>query len=147
MWLPAALLLVNTVLDVGILFVQGATNSYKQLDAGRMVRPKRMQNLPFSFQSEVAALMIPKRDVRVWLPPDYSERTATRHPVLYCHDGQHIIAENNGFLQRPSWELGETLTTLIATDQIDGPSPIVVLIDNCHKVVIPSRVAEAHLRN
>jgi hypothetical protein len=87
MWLFAALLLVNTLVSV-----QGLSNL---LDAGRVVRPKGLQqNAPSSIRDELAALVLPKRDVRVWLPPDYDVNTATRHPVLYCHDGQHVIAED-----------------------------------------------------
>lgn len=39
---------------------------------------------------------IPSREVRVWLPPGYDERT-TRYPVVYFHDGQNVFRPGGSF--------------------------------------------------
>jgi hypothetical protein len=34
-------------------------------------------------------VVLPPRDVKVWLPREYSEHSKRRFPILYCHDGQN----------------------------------------------------------
>ncbi len=43
------------------------------------------------FTSLVENVVLPPRDVKVWLPKEYhsSEYRHQRFPVLYCHDGQN----------------------------------------------------------
>lgn len=36
-------------------------------------------------------LLLPPRDIQVWLPPDYDNHPDMRFPVLYCHDGQNAM--------------------------------------------------------
>jgi enterochelin esterase-like enzyme len=107
-------------------------------DGGRLVRPFGLNSdhlvrasTRFSWGREVDHLLLPPRDVRVWLPPDYTGSDAA-HPVLICHDGQHVIPEpGSGEVAPRSWHLGRTLTRLCRADAFTR-TPIVVLVDNCH---------------
>lgn len=36
-------------------------------------------------------LLLPPRDIQVWLPPDYDKYPNMRFPVLYTHDGQNAM--------------------------------------------------------
>jgi predicted alpha/beta superfamily hydrolase len=59
------------------------------------------------------------RPVDVWLPPDY-DGGATRHPVLYMHDGQNLFEPGHAFGGQ-EWRIDETLETLIAGDRVRAP--------------------------
>ena len=87
----------------------------------------------FTWKRELDHLLLPPRDVRVWLPPDYSSDTARAHPTLYCHDGQHVIARP-GLWRAPmrSWHVDRAIETLSASGALEA-TPVVVLIDNCHR--------------
>ncbi len=64
-----------------------------------------------------------KRDILVWLPPDYatSER---RYPVIYVHDAQNIFANELSFVGE--WGFDETMTALAS----EGISAIIVGVNN-----------------
>lgn len=102
-------------------------------DAGLIVLPKEPKfNFDRILRNGIETLLIPKRGVRVWLPPDYVAGETQAHPVLYCHDGQNVVANDEEVFPPPrSWRLGVTLSKLIDEGLIVGPSPIVVLINNC----------------
>ena len=135
-----ALLAMFALIVCLVLFLLISVTAAAILDAGLIVKPRAQfaQNgfLNLIPKSLPSVLLIPKREVRVWLPPDYHsgpDRTQ-RHPVLYCHDGQHVLLnEEDTFPPKRSWRLGVTLTNLIKEEQLALPAPIVVLIDNCHK--------------
>ena len=106
-------------------------------DTGTLTRPPVRKKL-FSVRGEIDHLLLPEREIRVWLPPGYENSGAARFPVLYCHDGQYMISENEGAFPPPrSWRLGITLSQLLASDGVfKRPSiqaPIVVLIANCRQ--------------
>lgn len=84
--------------------------------AGTLVQPA------LSARPLLSRLALPERAVRVWLPPGYDGER--RFPVLYVHDGQHVMSPS---VSR-SWALGETLSRLIAAGDIS--SPVVVMIDS-----------------
>ena len=77
-----------------------------------------------------------RRNVDVWLPPDYASPKASRHryPVIYVHDGQNVFDPATSFVG-VDWGLDETMTRLIAEKRI--PATIVVAIWNT-----PKRLAE-----
>jgi len=67
------------------------------------------------------------RPVRVWLPPDYDARVATRYPVLYLNDGQNLFDPATAFAG-VDWHVGETATRLISENKIH---PLIIVgIDN-----------------
>ena len=67
-------------------------------------------------------LVLPERDVRVWLPPGYDQSPRRNYPTLYVHDGQSATGEH-------SWELDSALSRLVATGSIEPA--VVILIDSC----------------
>lgn len=73
-------------------------------------------------------ILLPERDIRVWLPPGYDEDEQRRFPVLYVHDGQNMMRSRTSWRDRPSWELGSTFSWLLARDQVEPA--IVVMIDS-----------------
>jgi enterochelin esterase-like enzyme len=84
----------------------------------------------FSWQREVDLALIPPREVRVWLPPDYSEDDGVGYPTLYCNDGQYIINSDSDSAR--SWHLDRAVTQMCRAGAIERP-PVVVLIDNCRR--------------
>ncbi len=54
------------------------------------------------------------RTVRVWLPPGYTEGTAT-YPVIYMFDGQNLFDPRTATYGK-SWDLPSVMTELVATD-------------------------------
>lgn len=46
-------------------------------------------NLNLDPFSSLENVLLPPRDVKVWLPKGYYENRSQRYPVLYCHDGQN----------------------------------------------------------
>ncbi|SHG41240.1 alpha/beta hydrolase [Massilia sp. CF038] len=75
-----------------------------------------------------------KRQLRVYLPPSYSENTAKRYPVLYMHDGQNLFDAKTA-AYGVEWGIDETVNHQIATGAMD--EVIVVGIDNT-----PDRIPE-----
>ena len=54
------------------------------------------------------------RDITVFLPPGYDDRSERRFPVLYLHDGQNLFDPDKAFKRGEHWRVGETATALIA---------------------------------
>ncbi len=68
---------------------------------------------------------IEARDVRVWLPEDYS--TKKRYDVLYMHDGQMLFDASQTW-NKQEWGVDETASALIASGQT---RPFIVVgVDN-----------------
>lgn len=51
------------------------------------------------------------RTIRIWLPPGYDEDGEVGHPVLYVHDGQNAMEDNDSWTGA-SWRLTGALTRL-----------------------------------
>jgi predicted alpha/beta superfamily hydrolase len=80
-----------------------------------------------------------RRNIHIYLPPDY-QRSDTRYPVVYLHDGQEM------FGAKDSWKADRTADALIAQGEI--PPIIIVAVDcngqdrrceMCHNTPSPSR--------
>lgn len=100
----------------------------------------RMEILRGLFREE--PLLI-DRDVTVWLPPEYDDDDSTqRYPVLYCHDGQNAIADDQSWTGA-SWRLAHTLVRLGNNDRIH--MPIVVLIPSAAGDVLLPGIRRRHL--
>ena len=78
---------------------------------------------PFALPSSSYDWRLPERSIRVWTPRSYESSPDRRYPTLYCHDGQHLMAE-----AWKSWRLHVTLSELIDEGTIE--EPIVVMIDH-----------------
>jgi predicted alpha/beta superfamily hydrolase len=66
-----------------------------------------------------------KRNLYIYLPPDYHSKPFKKFPVFYMHDGQNLFDTN---AVRDEWRVDETMEDLIAQELI--PSMIVVGISN-----------------
>jgi len=49
-----------------------------------------------------------RRDLIVYLPPDYAEQASRRFPVLYLHDGQNLFDGATSFIPGQDWHVGQT---------------------------------------
>lgn len=64
-----------------------------------------------------------KRDVWVYLPPDYDKGTAKRYPVIYFHDGQNVFNAASSF-QGIEWGADETAQRLIKAGKMQ---PLIIV--------------------
>lgn len=85
-----------------------------------------VQALP-DFESK---LLGNKRDVLVWLPPQYDLEPKRRFPVVYLHDGQNAFDAATSFAGE--WKADEAATALIGARRIE---PIIM-------VAVPNAGAE-----
>lgn len=63
------------------------------------------------------------RKVDVWLPPQYTEDSDTRFPVLYMHDGQNLFEPEKAYTGI-TWGVAEAITKLSTEGVID---PVIVV--------------------
>ena len=64
-----------------------------------------------------------RRDVLVYLPPDYRRLSRTRYPVLYMHDGQNVFDAATAFAG-VEWGVDETAERLIRKKLLE---PLIVV--------------------
>ena len=77
------------------------------------------------FQSKVLGN---KRNVSVYLPPDYAKDTAKKYAVVYMHDGQNVFDGMTSFIPNQEWRADETAQMLIEAGIIE---PIIIVgLDN-----------------
>lgn len=71
----------------------------------------------------VEGVNVRKRDIIVWLPPNYDIAKDARYPVLYMHDGQNIFDPKTcGF--GVDWQIDEAADSLIRNGKIE---PIIIV--------------------
>ena len=59
-----------------------------------------------------------KRDLLIWLPPNYATDTDKHYPVLYMHDGNNIFDSSTAFIGI-EWQVDEHLQCLIGAGQLE----------------------------
>jgi predicted alpha/beta superfamily hydrolase len=69
-----------------------------------------------------------KRDVWVYLPPQYKTEPKRRFPVLYMHDGQNVFSGKTSYLPNKEWRADEAAEALIRANAIQPM--IIVAISN-----------------
>jgi enterochelin esterase-like enzyme len=89
------------------------------------------------------SVLLPPRPIQVWLPPNYSDRSTTRYPVLYCHDGQSAMEDDTSWTGQ-SWRLAGALVRLAEHNKLKGATPIVVLLPSETTDLLPG-VRRRHL--
>ncbi len=93
-------------------------------------------------------LLLPPRDVQVWLPPDYDKYPNMEFPVLYCHDGQNAIQDSTSWTGY-SWRLAGALTRLserkLLTQTTSTCSPPIVVMIPCNEERIGGVIPRRHL--
>lgn len=73
------------------------------------------------FSSEI---LPDKRDVIIYLPPDYYQNTTRRYPVFYMHDGQNLFDGNTSFIKGQEWRVDESAERLILDGVIE---PLIIV--------------------
>jgi predicted alpha/beta superfamily hydrolase len=63
-----------------------------------------------------------KRDVIIWLPPDYKSNSTRHYPVLYMHDGQNLMDATTSFVGE--WSVDETAQQLVESGQVE---PVIIV--------------------
>ncbi len=72
----------------------------------------------------VASHFLPrKRDIIVWLPPDYEDSPKRRYPVLYMHDGQNLMDSATSYTGA-EWRVDEMAQKLVAARQLE---PLIIV--------------------
>lgn len=79
-------------------------------------------------------LILPPRQIDVWLPPDYSPQQL--HPVLLTHDGQNTMADESSWTGA-SWRMIGALTRLADRQFLHSATPIVVMLPSAEGDLIP----------
>lgn len=65
----------------------------------------------------VSRILGNRRDVLVWLPPQYAAEPRRRFPVLYLHDGQNVFDAATSFAGE--WRADEAATALIGARRME----------------------------
>jgi predicted alpha/beta superfamily hydrolase len=66
--------------------------------------------------------LLKKRDIIVWLPPDYKTNPTRRYPVLYMHDGQNLMDGSTAYSDE--WGVDETAQQLVLAGQVE---PLIIV--------------------
>ena len=63
---------------------------FEGVGGGRLVRPKGLWR---------PSLLLPDRDIKVWLPPGYDDvsNSKIRYETLYVHDGQNAMEDSTSW--------------------------------------------------
>lgn len=85
-----------------------------QISAGRTGR--------LLLYADFSSRFIGPRNVNVWLPPGYAERSAARYPVIYAQDGQNLFNPATAF-SGVDWRMDMALNRLVS----DGVKPAIVV--------------------
>lgn len=144
---PRARLGAALLAGTALALARAATHGPAALDGpglGRLVRSSSVARW-MANRSPVEHLLIPTRDVRIWLPPAYRTHPALEFPVLYVHDGQNAVYDADSWTGH-SWRLTAQLSAMGLPPE---HQPIVVLIDNTgrrrHLEYSDSPVGDAYL--
>jgi predicted alpha/beta superfamily hydrolase len=65
-----------------------------------------------------------KRDLIVYLPPDYDDQPQRYFPVLYLHDGQNLFDGATSFIPGMDWHVGQTADQSIASGVVE---PLIIV--------------------
>ncbi|MBI5706973.1 MAG: alpha/beta hydrolase [Armatimonadetes bacterium] len=65
-----------------------------------------------------------KRDIWVYLPPNYGQEPKRRYPVLYMHDGQNVFDGMTSYIPNMEWRADEAAEALIRAKAIE---PILIV--------------------
>lgn len=69
-----------------------------------------------------------RRNLIVYLPPNYAQETTKKYPVVYMHDGQNVFDGMMSYIPNQEWRADETAESLINAGIIEPM--IIVAIEN-----------------
>jgi predicted alpha/beta superfamily hydrolase len=64
------------------------------------------------------------RDIIVYVPPGYNERSERAYPVLYMHDGQNLFDPQTSFIRGRTWQMREHADAAIEAGEVE---PLIVV--------------------
>lgn len=88
------------------------------------IRPGRLERI-HGFESKILGNT---REVTIYLPPNYDDRTDQRYPVLYMQDGQNLFDAERAYIPGQHWKLKEAADTAIG-ERTASPM-IIVAVDH-----------------
>jgi predicted alpha/beta superfamily hydrolase len=65
-----------------------------------------------------------QRDLIVYTPPDYTEQTTRRFPVLYLQDGQNLFEGTTSFIPGQDWHVGQAADECINAGTVE---PLIIV--------------------
>lgn len=65
-----------------------------------------------------------RRDIIVYLPPEYDAEAERRFPVLYLQDGQNLFEGETSYIPWQYWRVGETADDCIRAGQVE---PLIIV--------------------
>lgn len=100
---------------------------------------------PLNLFSTIENIILPPRDVKVWLPAQYHqpEFRSHRFPVLYCHDGQNAMEDTESWTGS-SWRLVGALTRMYERDMLRIAAPPVVVLIPCSEGDFAPGISRRH---
>ncbi len=101
------------------------------LAAGIAFQTQRVSSLTGNIEKLVgfeSKVLQNRRNLSVYLPPQYTADKSRRFPVLYMHDGQNIFDGSTSYIPNQEWRADEAAEALINAGLIE---PIILVgIDN-----------------
>jgi predicted alpha/beta superfamily hydrolase len=88
------------------------------------IRPGRLERI-HGFESRILGNT---REVTIYLPPNYDDRTDRRYPVLYMQDGQNLFDAERAYIPGQHWKLKEAADSAIG-ERTASPM-IIVAVDH-----------------
>lgn len=80
---------------------------------------------PHRLHRDFASIYLPdRRDLIVYLPPDYDRHPQRSYPVLYMQDGQNLFDERTSFVPGRTWQMREHADAVIAAGEVE---PLVIV--------------------
>jgi predicted alpha/beta superfamily hydrolase len=81
---------------------------------GRLLLTRSVVPVPESIHASDQRTSYPLRARRilVWLPPGYDQKTSSRFPVIYMHDGQNVFDDQRCCFGNGGWEVNTALEEL-----------------------------------
>jgi predicted alpha/beta superfamily hydrolase len=65
-----------------------------------------------------------RRDLIVYLPPEYEVDALRHYPVLYMHDGQNLFDPETSFIKGRTWQVRESADAAIAAGEVE---PLIIV--------------------
>lgn len=118
------------------------------LNNGQLITLPPSEHLLLDANLSGNTLLLPPRDIQVWLPPDYDKYPHQHFPVLYVHDGQNAICDSTSWTGY-SWRLAGALNRLserqLLTQTTPYHSPPILVLIPCNEERIGGIVPRRHL--
>lgn len=99
--------------------------------AGLALQTQRVASLTGNVEKLVgfeSKVLQNRRNISVYLPPQYASDKGRRFPVLYMHDGQNVFDGATSYIPNQEWRADEAAEALIKASLIE---PIIIVgIDN-----------------